>query len=184
MPQLLVSFAASFLCVCVRRQYLLQMPPFDLDVLAITMACSASLVLFFRYHWEVSQMCDCFISSYYISLFVFLSKKQRYKTRYFSHSAFCVVSCFSFLGTSSIRNELFAPILFHFFPLHQVTYIFPSVRPSIFFQISVLNSNYRGLCPFAHTQLNITRLPVLDSLTLRFLVLPQFVEWNTIHAKE
>jgi hypothetical protein len=120
-------------CVCVRRQYLLQMPPFDLDVLAITMACSASLVLFFRYHWEVSQMCDCFISSFYMSLFVFCRKKQRYKTRYFSHSAFCVISCFSFLDTSSVRNEWFAPILFHSFPLHQVTYIFFSVRPSIFF---------------------------------------------------
>ena len=127
------------------------MPPFDLDLLAITMTCSASLVFFPpRYHWKVSGMCDCFISLYYISLFVTLSKEQRYKTSHFCHPSFCVVSCFSFLGMSSIENELFLPILSHSDPFHQITYIFPSVRPLIFFEVSIVNSNYRGLCPFAH----------------------------------
>lgn len=163
---------------CVRRQYLLQMSPFDLDLLAITMTCSPSLIFFPGITESVS---DVWLFYFFVSYFPFrfLSKEQRYKTSYFSHSALCFVSSFSFLGTPSIQNELFTAILFHSFPLHQVTYIFPSVRPLIFFSISVVNSNYRGLCAPWHTQLNITRFPVWDSLTIRFLALPQFVESNT-----
>lgn len=149
MPPLRVSVAASFF-FSVRRQYLLQMPASDLDLLAITMTCSAALV-FFSGITEKCLWCVILLFRRIIFPFSFLSKEQRYKTSNFSHSAFCVVSCFSFLVMSSIQNELFTPILFHSFPLLQVTYIFPSVRPLIFFQVSAVNSNYRGLCPFAHT---------------------------------
>jgi len=122
-------------------------------------------------------MCDCFISLYYVSLFVSLSKEQRYKTSHFSYPAFCVVSCFSFLCMSSIENELFTPILFHSVPLHQLTYIFPSARPLIFFEVSVVNSNYRGLSPFAHTIKSYT-FPCIELTDAQ--VLHQFVESNTV----
>lgn len=147
MPPLRVSVAASFFCV--RRQYLLQMPPFDLDLLAITMKCSASL--FFSGITEKCLRCVIVLFRRIIFPFSFLSKEQRYKTSYFSHSAFCLVSCFSLSWYVKHSQWIIYPHLVSLLSRAQ-SYIHFSFGQTInIFQVSAVNSNYRGLCPFTHT---------------------------------
>ena len=127
------------------------MPPFDLDLLAITMTCSASFVFFppvsLKSAWDVWLF--YFLVLYFP--FRFCRKNNDTKQATSPTQPSPLFPAFPFCVRQAFRINYILPSCFTPFPCTKSHTFFPPVRPLIFFRVSVVNSNYRGLYPFAHT---------------------------------